>query len=99
MKIGRFDVRAPRMWDWVLYSLVLLGLIWWIAPQQLPVVAYKAALMAFAVVAAYLADRALFKRVRDRIDENMPRDIFSAARLIARALVFLGVVKGITLGI
>jgi hypothetical protein len=89
----------PRMWDWVIYMVILMALIWWVAPQQLQIVAYKAALMALAVILAYMADRALFKRVRDRVDAKMPRDVFSAARLMARALVFLGVVLGITLGI
>lgn len=89
----------PRMWDWAIYALVLLVIVWLVAPAQLSVVVYKVTLLALATVLAYLIDRSLFKRVRDRVNEKMPRDVFSAARLLARALVFLAVVLGVTLGL
>jgi hypothetical protein len=51
------------------------------------------------VVMAHWADRALFKRVVDRIHPDMPRDLFSAYRMLARAVVLLAIVLGLTLGI
>ena len=88
----------PRMLDWVFYSIVLAGIVYWVAPQQLTVVAYKAALVALATVLAYMIDLSLFKRV-ERIGNESKRDVYSAARLLARALVFLGTVVALTLGI
>ena len=90
---------AIRMLDWWVYAIVLMLLIWWIAPQQLQVVAYKAALLALATVLAHMIDKSLFRKVVDRIDQFQPRDTYSSARLLARALVFVGVVLGVTLGI
>src|SRR5690349_16693959 len=96
----KLDIKAlPRMWDWALYAIGLLLVVWLVAPAQLSVVVYKVTLLALATVLAYVIDRSLFKRARDRIDNKMPRDVFSAARLLSRALVFLAVVLGITLGL
>lgn len=94
-----FADRVPRMSGWTLVTVALVLLIWYVAPQQLSVVAYKAALLTLAVVLSYHADRAIFKRVRDRLGPDMPRDAFAAARLISRALIFLGCVLGLTLGL
>jgi hypothetical protein len=97
MKLSLKD--GPRMSGWTLLAVVLIGAVYLVAPAQLSVVVYKVTLLALATVLAYLIDRSLFKRVRDRVNENMPRDVFSAARLLARALVFVAVVLGITLGL
>ena len=88
-----------RMWDWWAYALVAALFVAWIAPAQLQVTAYKVSLVTLALVMGYLADRALFKRAADRIDWNQPRDAYSAARLIARALIVLAVVLGVTQGL
>jgi hypothetical protein len=97
MKLSLKD--GPRMSGWTLLAVVLIGAVYLVAPAQLSVVVYKVTLLALATVLAYLIDRSLFKRVRDRVNEKMPRDVFSAARLLARALVFVAVVLGITLGL
>lgn len=89
----------PRLPGWYLTVVVLIAAIWWISPQQLPVVLYKAMLVALAVVLSYIADRSMFARLADRLSSTMPRDAFSAARVLARALVFLAVMLGFTLGI
>lgn len=88
---GKKIVKIFRMWDWWLYVAVLIAVVSYIAPQQLSVVAYKACLLALAVVIAYLADRSLFMRTSDQIHERMQRDILSACRVISRALIFVGV--------
>lgn len=80
-----------RMWDWLVYAVILFVIIALVAPQQVPVVAYKASLLALAVILAYMADRSLFKRVADQLDGRMARDLVGAARVISRALIFLGV--------
>ncbi len=57
-------LRAPRNSLWILAALALLLLIFKVSPQQLPVVLYKASLVALAVVIAYWIDRALFPYAR-----------------------------------
>lgn len=89
----------PRLPGWYLCAAVLVVAIWWVSPQQLPVVLYKALLVALAVVLSYVADKSMYARVSDRIDASMERDTFSASRVVARALVFLAVMLGFTLGI
>jgi hypothetical protein len=90
---------VPRLPGWYIAAALLVVGIWWISPQQLPVVAYKTLLVALAVVLSYIADRSMFARVTDRLQGKMRRDVFSASRVLARAFVFLAVMIGMTLGI
>lgn len=92
-------MKLPRMWDWWVYAVLSIGFVAWLAPAQLPVTAYKVSLVTLALVIGYLADRALFKRAADRIEPGQARDVYSAARLVARALVVFAVVLGVTHGI
>lgn len=57
-------LRAPRTTLWILAAVVLLYLIFKVAPQQLPVALYKVSLIALAVVLGYWVDRALFPYAR-----------------------------------
>ncbi len=57
-------LRAPRNSLWLAAAVVLLTLIALISPVQLPVVLYKAALIALAAVLGYWLDRALFPYAR-----------------------------------
>jgi hypothetical protein len=65
----------------------------------LSVVAYKAVLLTLATVLAYQIDRALFQHAPGMHALRDTNPMLAAARLIARALVFLAVVLGVTLGI
>jgi hypothetical protein len=65
-------LRAPRNSLWLAAAVVLLALIAIISPVQLPVVLYKAALVALAVVMGYWLDRALFPYARP--DGYLERD-------------------------
>jgi hypothetical protein len=89
----------PRMWDWWVATVAAAVLVWWLAPAQFQVVAYKISLITLAIMVAYWADKSLFSRASDRIHKKMQRDVYGAARLLTRALVVLAVVLGITLGI
>lgn len=51
---------APRLWGWLLITLVLLACVWAIAPQQLPVSLYKLSLVTLAAVVGYWIDRSIF---------------------------------------
>ena len=57
-------LRAPRTTTWLLLTALLLVVIAVIAPPQLPVVLYKACLVALAAVLGYWLDRALFPYAR-----------------------------------
>ena len=92
-------MKLPRMWGWMLATVAAAALVWWLAPAQAGVVAYKISLITLALLIGYWADSSLFARADDRIEKGMRRDAVSAARVIARALVVLAVVLGVTLGI
>lgn len=59
-----FWLRAPRNSIWLAIAVALLALIAIVSPVQLPVVAYKASLIALAAVLGYWLDRALFPYAR-----------------------------------
>lgn len=88
-----------RFSGWWLSAAIALGIVSWVAPQQLEVVVYKIFLVNVGVVLGYIADRSLFSGAPDYIDESLSRDILGAARLIVRGLVTIGTILGMTLGI
>lgn len=96
--LGTMRANAQRMAGWIVATVVLVVAIALIAPAQLGVVLYKVALLTLATVLAYLIDRTLFRHLRG-IATSTPGDVLSAARLLGRAIVFLAVVIGVTLGI
>ncbi|WOI46989.1 putative holin [Acidovorax sp. BLS4] len=57
-------LRAPRNSLFLLLAVLLLALITLVSPAQLPVVLYKAALIALAAVLGYWLDRVLFPYAR-----------------------------------
>jgi hypothetical protein len=65
-------LRAPRNSLWLFFALVLLALIAITSPAQLPVVLYKASLIALAAVLGYWLDRAFFPYARP--DGYLDRD-------------------------
>lgn len=91
-------MNAPRMWQWYIVTAALLVAINVVAPQQISVVAYKALLVSLAAVLGLMIDRSLYKRWGPLID-GMERSNVGAARVLARALVFLAVVLGVSLGL
>ena len=57
-------LRAPRNSLFIVLAVLLLAVIAMVSPVQLPVVLYKAALIALAAVIGYWLDRALFPYAR-----------------------------------
>ena len=90
--------QAKRFAWWWLISIAALGAVLWLAPQQGSVLLYKLAQVTVGLLLAYFADRALFDN-GPYIDASMPRDVLSAGRLIARAIVALAIIIGLTVGI
>jgi hypothetical protein len=74
----------PRLYEWYLAAIALVLALSFIAPQNLPVVAYKAALVAVAVVLASILERKFLPQPADQT---------------ARAIVMAAVILGMTLGI
>ena len=90
--------KLPRMWDWVLLTVILFGLVAWVAPQQLQVVLYKALLVSLAAVLSYWVDNSLRANFIKKFT-GVPADVVVAAIIISRSLIFLGCVLGMTLGL
>lgn len=83
-------MNLPRWWAVLLVVTLLLGaLMLWLAPQNVPLLAYKLLLLCVATLAATVIDRLFFKPER--------KDAPYAN--VARALVFAAVVAGLTLGV
>jgi threonine/homoserine/homoserine lactone efflux protein len=82
---------------WVLL-VVALGVVGYIALQQIPVLVFKNLQVINAIVLAYLADRTLFSNTV-AVDETLENSSLGPARILARAIVVLAVIAGLTLGI
>lgn len=87
-----------RVGGWVLTTALLLVGIYYLAPQQLEVIGYKAALVTLAATLAYMIDRTLYANMSGT-PTMTPGDVLSAARTLSRAIVLLAIVLGLTGGI
>lgn len=88
-------IRFSVWWSATAIALIIVALY---APQQVPVLVYKILQVTIAVTVGYLADRSLFGHL-GAISEAPQQGSFGAARIIARALIVVGVILGLTLGI
>ncbi len=59
--------KLPRLTSWWLIALALSALVFFLAPQQIPVSLYKINLIALAAVAGYWIDRKVFPYARPNI--------------------------------
>ncbi len=89
---------AKRFGGWWVAAAVLVSVIGFIAHPQIEVLTYKVAQVCIGVLLAYVADRSLFHHAPD-ITDDMPVDPLRSARLVARAIVALAVILGVTIGI
>lgn len=60
MKGVLLALKRGRLLSWLISALVLLAIIAFVSPQQLPVVLYKLSLVSVAAIIGYHLDRALF---------------------------------------
>jgi len=99
------EVMHIRMMWCALYAAVLLLVVAWAAPQQLPVIVYKINLILLASVAGYWLDRWAFPYARpDRfltpdgeVKVNHKR-VFGAA-LLRRAIIMAGAMLAVGMGL
>lgn len=103
--------RYPRLLGWLIVTLALLLALAIAAPEQMPVIIYKLALVMLGAVLAYWIDRALFPYGRPHrclppradgascADSLRRLEIRFAAACVRRALIVLACVLGLTLGL
>lgn len=72
-----------RMSEWSVIAIILLGVIAWVAPQQVPVVIYKAALVTLFAHIGYWIHRRGFLNGRD---DDLSRAIIIGAVVLAGAM-------------
>lgn len=87
-----------RMLDWLVIAMLLAGIIYLIAPQQLPVTLYKLSLISIAAAVGYRIDRSMFPYARPDIFEVGGRDTVFAAAQLRRAIVVAACIVGVALG-
>ncbi len=93
-------MRIPRLAGWMIAAVALAAIVAQVSPQQVSVIVYKGGLVTLAAVLSYWLDRSLFgESAQPRMDESELRDLYGAARIVGRALVYLGTVLGMTLGL
>ncbi|MFI8609501.1 putative holin [Pseudomonas sp. NPDC077649] len=89
--------RLPRMWLWTIISVGLLLALYFIRPEQLQVVLYKAALVTIAATLAYWIDRSLYPYA------DRPHQCIGGIHIVGawmrRAVIVLACVLGMTLGL
>ena len=91
--------QLPRMFDWLLITLVLVGLIALLSPQQLPVSLYKLSLITMAAVCGYWIDRSLFPYARPDDITLATSAILQAAAMLRRAIIVGAAMLAVSLGV
>jgi membrane protein YqaA with SNARE-associated domain len=103
-------MHIPRLTGWLMITIGLLLAIALFQPQQLLVVLYKGALVTLGGVVGYWIGRSLFPYARPHtfIDQFIRRAegddatrmvVLAAAALVARSLIVLACILGLTLGL
>lgn len=95
------DITKPmraRLVRCLLITLLLVAVIGAIAPEQLPVLLFKLALVTLAVWVAYWVDRALFPYARPHDYQGKDSELFKAC-MMRRAVIVVGVVLAVSLGL
>lgn len=80
-----------RMAEWAAGAVLLLCILWLLAPQQLPVILYKLALVALFAHVGYWIDRRLFPYARPYDADGTVLEGYARAEL-RRAIVVAAVI-------
>lgn len=90
-------MKTFRMLDWLVIAGLLTGIIYLVAPQQIPVTLYKVSLIAVAAVVGYWIDRSLFPYARPDAFWVAP-GIETAGAQLRRAIIVAACIVGVALG-
>lgn len=94
-RLKALQAHAPRMLDWLLIAAVLLVIVYLIAPQNLPVVIYKLALVSLAGLMGYRLDRSLFPYARpDQCAESV-----KGMAMLRRAIIVAAFMIAVSIGL
>lgn len=93
IRMGRFHL--PRMSGWLIAIFALAIVVAIKAPQNLWIVPYKLLLVCVAAWIAHRLDKTFFSEKTPAVIGESKDDL----REISRAIVFLAVVLGLTLGV
>jgi len=90
-----------RFIPWYVFGLLAAVGIAVTAPQQLPIVIYKLSLVTIGLVGGYWADKTLFKNLPNRlkITDQLDLNTNGGLRILARAIIVLAVILGVTRGL
>lgn len=92
--------KLPRLTGWLLLTLLLLLLILFSYPEQLPVVLYKCALVSLGSVMAYWVDRSMFYYDRPHTYTESGEDLIPRGlAMLRRAIICCACVLGLTMGL
>lgn len=106
--IGWIHTHSPRLSGWAIIAAGLLVALALSHPAQLGVVLYKASLLVLASVMGYWIDRSLFPYARPHTQLDLhPASAYSTTRMssvpallmLRRAVIVLGCILGLTLGL
>ncbi len=92
-------LKLPRMFDWIIITILLTLLIYVTSPQQLPVSLYKLSLITTAAVVGYWIDRSLFPYARPDNPRLDKYDLLIAASMLRRAIIVGAAMLGASLGV
>lgn len=85
------------MFDWMIIAALLAAVVFFIAPQQLPVSLYKLSLVALAAVVGYWIDRSTFPYARPHII-NPTHTVVLACAMLRRAIIMAAAMLAMGLG-
>ncbi|OGS90843.1 MAG: hypothetical protein A2Z95_06140 [Gallionellales bacterium GWA2_60_18] len=94
-------MKLPRMFNWLLVTLALAGLVYVFSPQQLPVSLYKLSLISMAAWVGYWIDRALFPYARPDqfINSMIDVSLVFAVAMLRRAIIVGCAMLAVSLGV
>ena len=92
-------MKLPRMFNWLLVTLALAGLVYVFSPQQLPVSLYKLSLITMAAVVGYWIDRSLFPYARPDDLSLATSDVLMASAMLRRAIIVGCAMLAVSLGV
>lgn len=98
--------KLPRLYGWILFSLLLLLVAWWLAPHRIPLTGWKVVLVTGGAVLGYWLDRALFHYARPgdlykhwEITGDISLLMPASLAGLRRAIIVFACIIGLTLGL
>jgi len=75
---------------WIYFTALMLALVGFLAPQQIPLTIYKLSIWGLAVPLSYWVDRWLMKHAVSMKDLSNRHEMVASTRMLCRVLVYFG---------